>query len=80
MKCVEQIGKDSFDIDDVYAFERQLSAFNPDNKNVKPKIRQQLQYLRYTGDILFSSRGKTGCGLLNDGTQVKHDGLVSQPL
>jgi type II restriction enzyme len=58
MKCVEQIGKDSFDIDDVYAFERQLSALYPDNKNVKPKIRQQLQYLRNRGYIVFVSRGR----------------------
>jgi type II restriction enzyme len=58
MKCVESLGKSEFGIDDVYAFEQHLSRLYPDNQNVKPKIRQQLQYLRDRGYIDFLSRGQ----------------------
>jgi hypothetical protein len=57
MKCVETIGKNEFKIDDVYAFEDRLSRLYPDNRNVKPKIRQQLQFLRDRGYLDFVSRG-----------------------
>jgi hypothetical protein len=57
MKCVEAIGKHEFQIDDVYAFEDRLSQLYPDNRNVKPKIRQQLQFLRDRGYLDFVSRG-----------------------
>lgn len=57
MKCIEAIGKREFEIDDVYAFERQLQRLYPNNQNVKPKIRQQLQYLRDRGYLEFLSRG-----------------------
>jgi hypothetical protein len=57
MKCVEAIGKREFRIEDIYAFEEQLSLLYPDNRFVKPKIRQQLQFLRDRGYIDFVSRG-----------------------
>jgi type II restriction enzyme len=57
MKCVEAIGRPEFSIDDIYAFESHLSRLYPDNQNVKPKIRQQLQYLRDRGYLEFVSRG-----------------------
>jgi type II restriction enzyme len=57
MRCVEAIGKREFEIDDVYAFEDRLSRLYPDNRNVKPKIRQQLQFLRDRGYLEFVSRG-----------------------
>lgn len=57
MKCVELIGKNEFQIEDVYAFEGRLSQIYPDNRNVKPKIRQQLQVLRDQGYLDFVSRG-----------------------
>lgn len=57
MKCVEAIGKREFQIEDVYAFEKRLGQLYPGNKNVKPKIRQQLQYLRDRGYLDFVSRG-----------------------
>jgi type II restriction enzyme len=58
MKCVEVIGRHEFDIDDIYAFETHLSRIYPSNQNVKPKIRQQLQYLRDRGYLDFVSRGR----------------------
>jgi type II restriction enzyme len=57
MKCVEAIGKREFNIDDIYAFERHLGGLYPGNQNVRPKIRQQLQYLRDRGYLDFVSRG-----------------------
>ncbi len=57
MKCVEDIGKSEFEIDDIYAFENRLSQLYPENRNVRPKIRQQLQFLRDRGYLDFVSRG-----------------------
>lgn len=57
MKCVESIRKPEFTLDEVYAFEQHLSTLYPNNQNVKPKIRQQLQYLRDRGYLDFVSRG-----------------------
>lgn len=58
MKCVEALGKPEFTLDDVYAFEDHLRRLYPDNQNVRPKIRQQLQFLRDQGSIEFLSRGQ----------------------
>jgi type II restriction enzyme len=57
MKCVELIGKQEFQLDDVYMFESQLSQLYPNNRHVKQKIRQQLQVLRDRGYLDFISRG-----------------------
>jgi hypothetical protein len=57
MKCVELIGKREFQLDDVYAFENRLSQLYPNNRHVKQKIRQQLQFLRDRGYLDFVSRG-----------------------
>lgn len=57
MKCVESIGHPDFDLDDVYGFESHLSDIYPDNRNVKPKIRQQLQVLRDQGYLEFLGNG-----------------------
>src|SRR5580693_9179578 len=41
MKCVDAIGTSEFRLEDVYAYEKQLSQLYPGNQNVRPKIRQQ---------------------------------------
>lgn len=58
MKCIESIGKHEFEIDDIYAFDEHLSRLYPGNQNVRPKIRQQLQYLRDRGYLDFVGRGQ----------------------
>jgi type II restriction enzyme len=58
MKCVEAIGKQEFLLDDVYAFEPDLSRLYPENRHVRQKIRQQLQVLRDCGYLEFLSRGR----------------------
>lgn len=57
MKCVESLGKRDFTLEEVYAFERHLGDLYPGNQNVRPKIRQQLQYLRDRGYVEFVARG-----------------------
>jgi type II restriction enzyme len=57
MKCVEAIGRREFTLEDVYAFEVGLGDLYPGNRNVRPKIRQQLQFLRDRGFLDFVSRG-----------------------
>lgn len=57
MRIVDKLGKREFMIDDVYAFENVLSKLHPENKHVKDKIRQQLQFLRDKGYVDFVARG-----------------------
>ena len=57
MLCVEKIGRKEFSLDDIYAFENELSKKPPDNRHIKDKIRQQLQILRDKGYLEFTSRG-----------------------
>jgi type II restriction enzyme len=57
MKCLESLEKPEFTLEEVYAFERHLGDLYPGNQNVRPKIRQQLPYLRDRGFIEFVSRG-----------------------
>ena len=56
MKAVELIGRPEFTLAEVYAFEPRLAAIYPDNRNVRPKIRQQLQVLRDHGWLEFTGR------------------------
>lgn len=58
MRCVEMFGKSEFLLDDVYAFEAELSRLYPDNKHIKDKIRQQLQILRDRNYLNFLGQGK----------------------
>lgn len=58
MRSVEKLGKREFALDDVYAFERELSRLHPDNKHIKDKIRQQLQVLRDRSYLEFVGRGQ----------------------
>jgi type II restriction enzyme len=58
MNCLELIGTPEFTLEDAYAFEGKLGAIYPHNRNVRPKIRQQLQFLRDRGYLEFVSRGR----------------------
>ncbi len=58
MRCVDKLGAKEFSLNDVYSFENELSRLHPDNKHVKDKIRQQLQFLRDRNYLEFSERGK----------------------
>lgn len=58
LRCVREIGKQAFTLQEVYAFERELQKLHPENKNIQPKIRQQLQVLRDHGILKFAGAGR----------------------
>lgn len=57
MKCIEKIDKNEFSLHEVYAFENHLAEKHTNNKNIRPKIRQQLQILRDKGYLRFIRPG-----------------------
>jgi type II restriction enzyme len=57
LKCIEDMRKNTFSLEDCYGFEDHLEYLHPENKNIKPKIRQQLQILRDRGMIEFLGNG-----------------------
>ena len=61
------LGKQHFTIRDAYSLEPQLALLYPDNRHIRPKIRQQLQLLRDAGLISFQSRGTYSFTLKNLG-------------
>jgi len=56
--CVRELRQEIFRLSDVYAFELHLARLHPLNRNVRPKIRQQLQVLRDHGVLEFFGRGR----------------------
>jgi len=58
MNCIDEINQKKFTLHDVYQFENDLEKIHPANKNIKPKIRQQLQFLRDKGYLDFVKAGK----------------------
>lgn len=58
MNCIDSLNKKDFTLQDMYAFEKDLSVIHQENKNIKPKIRQQLQFLRDKGYLEFIESGK----------------------
>ena len=57
LKCVEEQFQ-TFTLQDLYLnSEEELQRKHPENKNVRPKIRQQLQYLRDLGLVEFVRPG-----------------------
>lgn len=57
LNCINTINNKKFSLDEIYLFENELQKRHPDNHNVKPKIRQQLQFLRDKGFIKFLGNG-----------------------
>lgn len=58
MKAIDAVGRPEFALADIYSQEAQLETVYPDNRNVRPKIRQQLQVLRDRGYLDFLGRGR----------------------
>lgn len=58
LNCINDISSQMFTLDEMYKYENELYAKHPRNHNVKPKIRQQLQFLRDKGFIEFLGNGK----------------------
>lgn len=57
MRCIERLGKQQFSLNEVYAFEHELSSAYPGNRHIKAKIRQKLQVLRDNGYLEFVGSG-----------------------
>ena len=55
---VQKIEKREFSLAEAYAFAGELRKLHPANRNVEPKIRQQLQILRKKGFVEFLGRGR----------------------
>ena len=58
MICIEKLNKKNFTLDEVYNFEKFLYKKHPNNKHIKDKIRQQLQFLRDKGYLNFLNKGR----------------------
>jgi type II restriction enzyme len=57
LRIVHQLNRNAFNLSDVYAFEPRLHELHPQNLNIRPKIRQQLQVLRDFGLLRFVGKG-----------------------
>lgn len=57
LSCVNQLPQDTFSLHDLYAFSDVLATRHPQNQHIQAKIRQQLQFLRDKGFLLFLGDG-----------------------
>jgi type II restriction enzyme len=58
LNVVRAINKPEFSLAEVYAHAEELGKLHPGNRNIQPKIRQQLQELRDMGMVEFLGRGE----------------------
>lgn len=58
LRLVKKLSKRRFSLSEAYEFAPELSKLHPNNRNVNPKIRQQLQILRDMGLLRFVSPGE----------------------
>jgi len=57
LQVIRSLGADAFSLDDLYRRELLFSSVYPANRNVRAKIRQQLQILRDMGYVEFCGGG-----------------------
>lgn len=57
MHCIDALNKKEFSLKDMYNFESELEVIHPENRNIQPKIRQQLQLLRDQNYLEFLGNG-----------------------
>jgi type II restriction enzyme len=58
LTLIENLSTDNFSLIDIYNYDIVLSSKYPENNNVRPKIRQQLQKLRDLGYVKFLGNGQ----------------------
>jgi len=58
MNCIDRLSKKEFSLQEMYGFEKDLKLKHPNNKHIKDKIRQQLQFLHNEGFLEFRGRGR----------------------
>jgi type II restriction enzyme len=57
LRIVRSLNKQAFSLDEIYSKEQVFSASYPENRNIRAKLRQQLQVLRDLGYLEFLGRG-----------------------
>jgi len=57
LRVVQSLSRREFLLADIYAHEERLQILHPDNRSIRPKIRQQLQVLRDLGFLAFRGKG-----------------------
>lgn len=57
MNCIDEIGKPVFTLEEIYKFVPKLQMLFPRNRNIKAKLRQQLQVLRDRKWLIFLGNG-----------------------
>lgn len=57
LRLTNRFASDRFSLRQMYEFEPELQKLFPNNRNVRPKIRQQLQILREAGLLKFCGEG-----------------------
>ncbi len=58
LNAVRKLKAQEFTLSQVYASEKYFEATHPGNRNIRPKIRQQLQVLRDLGFLEFEGAGR----------------------
>ena len=58
MNCIDALNKKEFSLQDIYSFESDLKIIHPENRHIKDKIRQQLQFLRNKNYLDFIGQGR----------------------
>ncbi|HVU90578.1 MAG TPA: DpnI domain-containing protein [Pirellulales bacterium] len=58
LRAIHDLGKIEFTLSDAYKAERRLTKLFPNNRHIRPKIRQQLQVLRDLKLLEFINRGQ----------------------
>jgi type II restriction enzyme len=58
LTLIRRLQKTQFTLVDLYDFEQELRAMHPQNRNIRAKIRQQLQILRDMHMLRFTERGR----------------------
>jgi type II restriction enzyme len=53
LRIIRGLGSAAFTLSDLYGEEEEFARVYPENKNIRPKIRQQLQVLRDLGYLEF---------------------------
>lgn len=74
LNLLRQLPHDRFSLKDAYQFEGVLAKCYPENHNLRPKIRQQLQVLRDAGLLRFISPGQYE--FIGGGTTDAHGAMV----
>lgn len=57
LRVVRELGEKEFTLKDIYAREEELGHLHPQNRHIRPKIRQQLQVLRDKRVLEFIGEG-----------------------